>query len=349
MSEFVKRALNDDFMWDAISSHLPAARKSNTDFLNFNCPVCGDRKGRGGVKKDIKGIGVFCFNCDLRILYANGDPLSRRLQSFLSALGLSEREVKMLNFRALQIRKIVSSIDTPDRPAQLWTPRFRALDLPPNTYSLSTWAEQECSDPQFIAAAEYALSRGEDFYERGDLMWSSDKDWADRLIIPFFFRGEIAGWTGRAVTKGQEPKYKNNMQTDYLFNNHLIGESKNRFLVLVEGVPDAIAIGGVSPLGAKLSANQASWLKSTGKRIIVVPDRDEAGGRMIDHALNNEWMVAFPRLAPGRSTGNNWWDESCKDCADAVQRHGRLYTLRSIIETATDNKLEINVKRKWMI
>ena len=111
-----------------------------------------------------------------------------------------------------------------------------------------------------------------------------------------------------------------------------------KFIILVEGQFDALAIDGVSTQGAKLSDQQAYWINDQRKQVIVVPDRDKAGQLMIDLALKHNWMVSIPE-----------WDDDVKDANDAVLTYGRLYTVRSIIDNATDNKLRINLARKKMM
>lgn len=348
MSVVTTPKISDDFLWTAVASHLPAARKSNTDFINFNCPLCGDRKHRGGVKRNHDGLGVYCFNCDFRTAYVLGKSLYRNMRVFLKAIGVSENEIKLLNLRSMQLKQMMGTLDPHQVEVRHYIPKFAELELPAKAKPLDQLAEEGCEDPLFIRAVEYALSRGDEIYDRANFHWSPDPEWADRLIIPFYFQDKIAGWTGRASDPAMKPRYKNSMQTGFLYNNHFIYHRDRQYILLVEGIVDAIAIDGVSPLGAKLSADQISWLNNSGKKIIVVPDMDEEGDRQIDRALDNDWMVAFPRLKAATTAGGNWWHPSCKDCADAVLRHGRLYTLRSIIETATMNKLEINTKRKWI-
>ena len=74
-----------------------------------------------------------------------------------------------------------------------------------------------------------------------------------------------------------------------------------------------------------------------GKRIILGTDRDEPGKELIDKALALGWEVSFPDWAP-----------DIKDAADAVARYGRVATLQSIIDSATNNKIKIEVKAKML-
>jgi DNA primase len=97
-------------------------------------------------------------------------------------------------------------------------------------------------------------------------------------------------------------------------------------------------------MGAKLSDNQTRWINSANKTPILVIDRDSSGQRNVAVALRNKWHAAFPRLA---SAG--WWDADVKDTAEAVKRYGRLYTLQSILKTATNDPRKIEVWSKLLI
>jgi hypothetical protein len=66
-----------------------------------------------------------------------------------------------------------------------------------------------------------------------------------------------------------------------------------------------------------------------------VPDRDRSGKRLLDKALEYGWAVSFPL-----------WEPDVKDCADAHQRYGKLYTLRSILADTETSALKIKLRSK---
>jgi hypothetical protein len=355
MNPFVSKLLNDDFVWDAVVSYLPTgSRRSNTDFLKFNCPMCVtrgetmDKKNRGGAKRSSEGLGISCFNCGFASRYVPGQLLSNNFKNFMRALGMPDLEVSRLNHKAFMLSRVVEDSNTEPqyRGEAAFAPAFPPVSLPPDTLPLMDWADAGCDDPDFIAVVGYALDRGQGIADKA--MWTPEPEWRQRMIIPFHFRDSVVGWTGRFIHEATEaePKYMSQVPTDFLYNNRVMDLRDRRFLLMPEGVLDADAVDGISPLGAKLSPRQARWIKDSGKTVIVIPDRDKSGQRLIDSALEHGWHVAFPRLSRG---GNNWWEEDCKDCAEAVKRYGRLYTLRSIIETASASRLEIEVRRKWLI
>jgi hypothetical protein len=71
-----------------------------------------------------------------------------------------------------------------------------------------------------------------------------------------------------------------------------------------------------------------------GKEVIVIPDQDRAGLILIKQAIEYGWSVAFPT-----------WDNDVKDCADAVQRYGRLFVTVDAIKTAQKGAIKIGVAR----
>ena len=71
------------------------------------------------------------------------------------------------------------------------------------------------------------------------------------------------------------------------------------------------------------------------REVIVVPDRDRAGVKLIDNAIEYGWSVSFPV-----------WQETCKDINEAVVKYGRLFVLKSIIDAKESSKLKIELMKK---
>ena len=352
---YTEQILSNDFLWVALMEGISTRRrkKGGANFINICCTMCVERgetpdtKYRCGIKRE-SYIGVHCFNCGLRAKHRAGEPLSTNMKKFLLSLGLDEMAVKRLAYRAHTIAAMVEK--SPEAQALVdidISMKFPAKLLPPKSASFETWANQGCLDPDFIATAEYLFSRGAELSRSTTFYWSPETtdDINKRLIIPFYHQGEIVGWTGRAIDPSIEPKYHSQVAKDYLFNNSVLYDRNRSYVILIEGVLDALAIDGVGTLGAKLNDRQCAWVESFGKDIIVVADRDASGQRLIDIALKRGWQVAFPALTSNHAS-RNWWEPNCKDVAEAVDRYGRLYVLTSILKTATGDNMEINLKRK---
>ena len=96
-------------------------------------------------------------------------------------------------------------------------------------------------------------------------------------------------------------------------------------------------IDGIAVQGNHVTAEQAHLINKLNKRVIVCPDRDNAGKEFIEQALTLDWEVSFPP-----------WHTDIKDAADAVLKYGRLATVSSIIQHATGNQLKARVKAKML-
>ena len=91
----------------------------------------------------------------------------------------------------------------------------------------------------------------------------------------------------------------------------------------------------VSILGSEINDTQRELIDGLARQVIVVPDRDAPGEKLINQAMELGWSVAFPE-----------WGEGVDDVADAVLKYGRLFTIQSILKTTEKSKLKIDLKRK---
>ena len=351
-------ALADDFIWSAIQGSLSSTRRGSNGATMINCPMCvlrgesPDKRYRCGISRRPNGVVIHCFNCAFATEFKIGEYFPKNLRDFLERIGVPSTQVQRLKYKADQYRKMLSgNIAAQAVIPTTFRPSFQPAELPPNSYTLEQWADNDLEDDDFFEVASYLFSRGDAIADPSQFYWSpeTENDINRRLLIPFRYDGQIVGWTGRLIDPSSptRPKYYNGVQpANYLFNNEVMA-LKRRFLLVVEGPLDAKAVDGVATLGAKLSNEQAQWLNTCGHQIIVLADRDSSGQRMIDHALANNWMVSFPRLKDGHGF-QNWWEPDCKDAAEASKRYGKLYTMRSVMASATAQKIEIGVKRKLL-
>ena len=107
------------------------------------------------------------------------------------------------------------------------------------------------------------------------------------------------------LTEGLKKLRYSNIKTSQLDSEILLSEAINKdrkYIIITEGVLDALAIDSVSSLGNKLTQGQIDLINSIGKTVIVCPDRDKSGGNLIDVAVENNWLVSFPQ-----------WENNIKD------------------------------------
>jgi hypothetical protein len=216
-------------------------------------------------------------------------------------------------------------------------PTFNTVPLPDDAVRLADhqWAEAGTIPERMVNVFAYMLER--DLHiDDIDYHWSPSLGYRDRLIIPFYFEGRVVGWTARAITPDKKPKYLTEVQPGYVFN--LDEQRHNKvFAIVCEGQLDALHVEGCALGGSEISDQQAMLLNRLQKQIIVCPDRDKAGSKLVERAIELGWSVSMPD-----------WAEDINDIGDAVARYGRLYTLHSIATSATDSPLKIRLKaKKW--
>jgi hypothetical protein len=213
---------------------------------------------------------------------------------------------------------------------------LKERELPDDTLSIMDWIKSEQLpeiEKDIGPVIDYIVSRGMEL-EWYNWMWSAAPGYKDRVIIPFYHEGKIVGWTGRKITDGK-PKYLTDAQPGYVFN--IDSQTfERKYIIVVEGQFDAIAIDGCAIMHNEPNETQCNRINMLNKEVVVVPDRDRAGAKMLKAALAHGWSVSLPP-----------WEDDIKDVADAVKRYGRLYTLTTILKYRAHGEINLNLlKRK---
>ena len=329
---------------NTILTSLPAGRKKTpSGWISFNAPCCvyngesADKKKRGGIMISADGtVSYHCFNCGFKASYVIGRKLTFKMRQFMGYIGIPDDTIRKLAIEAMREEEG----DTKYERKKFVT--FEKRELPIATKNLEHWLEKmlevglKSEDTESInKLLKYLESRGigPDWY---DFMYSSNKNWDvnKRLLIPFYWRGDIVGFTGRMFEQSDKVKYYTDVQPGYVFNMDAQDWTR-KFVLVTEGPFDAITVSGVSILGSEINDTQRELIDSLGRQVIVVPDRDAPGGKLINQAMEFGWGVAFPD-----------WEDGVDDVADAVLKYGRLFTIQSILKTTERSKLKIDLKRK---
>lgn len=322
---------------DIFRSILPAkSRSSPSGWTTFNAPCCHhrghkpDTRKRAGVRFD-QGIVYNCFNCKFTTGWQPGSPFGEKMKTLCRWLGASDDTIKELIFEALK----TESEDY--RPQQIFSTDFTEKDLPEAAMPVSKWLDlYDDMIAEFLnPVVTYIVERGFDPMSN-NFYWSPAAGYADRVILPYYYRGKIVGSTARKITKGK-PKYISDQHPHFVYNLDNQNEHR-RYLLVTEGQFDALSIDGVGLLTNDISEQQSRIINSVGKEVIVIPDQDTAGLNIIDRAVELGWSVAFPN-----------WDADIKDCADAVQRYGKLFVIVDAIETAEKNPIKIEMSKRALI
>lgn len=311
-------------------SYLPFKRKqTSSGWMSFDAPCCvhngetPDTRQRGGfISHANGGFSYHCFNCGFKTSWQPGRQISQKNKSFFRWINVPTSKVNDWSIEAL---KLLDS-ETGDK---VTFKEFEDKPLPLESMLLS---EALVNNDEAVKCLEYILDRGYTL-EQFDWMYSPMPGYRDRIIIPFYHNKKCVGYTARKVTSGS-PKYLSESQTGYVFN---IDKQKysSKVVFVCEGPFDALALDGVAILTNLPNEQQKAIINSLGKTVIVVPDRDHTGMGFVKEAMELGWLVAIPN-----------WEDDIKDASEAFKRYGKLFTIKSILDTATDNRVKLELLMK---
>jgi len=347
---------------DKINSLLIGkSRITPSGWVSINCPACvyngepsPDTRFRGGLKINMDGAVTYnCHRCHFKAHWRPGLYLGRKMQLFLNYLNMDYSEIEKLTFDIWRENQLITAnptIFTQIEPT-FFNKSFAEVELPTNARSIYELLENNFSNKDFLDSINYLIeNRGSIIAKSYDYYWSPEKkNGINRsLLIPFYYEDKIVGWSARRIDK-TKVRYYSSTPADYIFMNHNLSKKNRKYVILVEGVFDSIAIDGVAALGGSLNKKQINWINGSGKEIIVVPDRSKDASTLIETAIDQNWYVSIPPRndAPSYTddgTINIWsWHSDVKDAADAVKKYGRLFTVQSIIENKTKDKIKIQL------
>lgn len=316
---------------DAFLAVVPSGRRSARGWMNFNCPMCGDTRGRCGVMvTPTGGFRARCFNsgCTLSDSPTGWEPGSGfggRPRKLYEALGGDVRD--------LPIDAILRKADTFDLrggrvSAEAPRLRFDRMDLPVGCAPL--WEAEPTTDGEergLMSCVSYLEERlGAEMAEAISPMWSPRHPF--HVITAFRHHGEVVGWQGRKSTPGKD-RFIGQSPADYVYRQDTLERTDARAAIVVEGVTDADAILGVGIRNSTPTKKQVALLEGCGQRIIVLPDWQADATRLIDEAERRGWDVSVPE-----------WDPGIKDATEAARRYGRLYAVASVVSGAGRNYLK---------
>ena len=329
-------------------TRLPVKKKTTpSGWTSFNAPCCHhfgesqDTRGRGGVRiPPDGGIQFHCFNCGFKANYTPGRNLNYKMKRFLGYMGFTTEEIRKMGLEALRHMDETVTTKREYKPMN-----FTEKPLPKGSKPIMHWVNENDLEARglvngLVKAIEHVNDRHlklEDypFY----YSTNTDNQMDQRLLIPFYHKQKIIGYTARWLGEKNYriAKYFTDVPPGYVFNCDV--QNYNRqFVLVMEGPLDAIALDGVAVLGSEPNQRQAEMIGNLQRKVVVVPDRDDAGRKMITKAVDYGWSVAFPR-----------WGEGVVDVGDAIVKYGKLLTMKSILATIQDTKLkiELNAKR-WL-
>jgi len=312
-----------------VVSFLPGKRKQTASgWISFNAPCCihrndtQDKRQRGGIKPSSDGSWSYhCFNCGYTASFVLGRNLTFKARKLLEWMNVPTEEIERINLESLKHKSIEGLLgDRQEVIQRLQSIEFEDRDLPAETQELNEFAKEylqkRCVPLDYPFLYKTMPRRG--------------------VVIPFTHNNQVVGHTTRFLDD-RTPRYIQDIQPGYVFGTDL-QKSNWQTAIVVEGVFDALSINGLAVLHAEINDAQVRLIRSLGRDVIVVPDQDEAGIKLVDRAVELGWAVSMPE-----------WPDGVKDVNDAVIRWGRLATLLTIMQAKETSKIKIQLRKKQLV
>jgi DNA primase len=253
---------------------------------------------------------------------------------------------------------------------------------PDSWEALLNAAEDEQIDPETLEKAGLVIERkdGSGYYDR----------YRNRVIFPLFSHiGKVLGFAGRILDgDSDQPKYINSPETKVYHKKEVLyglyqgkrSIRKEEEVLLVEGYTDVISLyqagiqNVVASSGTALTPEQVQMLDRYAKRVLMLYDADEAGGRAAVRAMDlalEEGMGAYAVELPDGEDPDSYVQERggeafTEHVADARQdlptfryararRQGQLDTPEDRVEVQRDIMESIaripdpNLRREYVV
>lgn len=312
---------------------VPGKKKlTQSGWHSFNAICChnrghkADRRGRGGIKFDGENWSYHCFNCGFKCNFVLGRTIGKNTRQFLSYCGMDKDDINKYSLESLQHKDLLDFTKAKREKKKI---KFKETHLP----DAELIDENNPKHEVFVKYLNKRKIRVGDY----PFMCTPDAEGrqANRVIIPYTYENKIVGHTSRYLDD-RTPKFINDQQQGYVFGYDL-QKPEYEVCIVTEGIFDALSINGCALTHNTISEDQAQILKNLNKKVIVVPDQDKTGLQICDKALELGFYVSIPN-----------WEDDVKDVNDSVVKYGKLATLLSILQSATNSKIKIEIKRKQL-
>jgi hypothetical protein len=320
------------------------------NWKRINCPFCvyrgetkPDKKKSASYIVNYNGeIKYHCFRCKITFYWKPYSPLNSKHEEFLVLLGLNVDDIKRISFEILRYSITENNSETRNNSKIEFslTLKEEKFELPKESKTIEKWLNLNCENRNFIDTCKYLIERGEHLLNSYEYYWTPYVKFTRSLILPFFKNGEIVGFTARYIDSTKKQKYFMKRPKNLFFNYDILF-SDQEYVFIVEGPFDAISVNGIAVCGSKINREQIELLKKFDKEYIVVPDRLKTVTNFIEVAEENNWWIS---VVPYIHYNNNpIWEPDIKDCADAVKKYGKLYTIYSLLENKSKNYIKSKI------
>lgn len=289
-------------------------RGYDSGIRTFDCPLCGDRAGRGWV--GVQGWGVGCFNagCDAEPNLPGG------------AVEWARRVLK-LGTRAEAWRHLERSFGGAAVAPLAPTPRGDDFCRLPDGFH--TFAEDTILREPFLFFARRQWGVGLEDALRWRLGWTLRGRHAFRVVIPIDMGGRPVGFQTRTIKDGVKPKYLTSSNVAgrhapeaecgrpaaaMLFNADAI--RRGREAVLVEGAGDVMgwhathaSPPAVGLLGVALTAEKIAVVRAAGPSRVVValdaqPDAQRRAAAHVEDLRAHDLDAVLGAWVGGKDAGS---------------------------------------------
>lgn len=310
---------------------VPGRKKlTQSGWHSFNAVCChhrghkADRRGRGGIKFDGDNWSMHCFNCGFKCGFTLGKSLTKNTKMLLNWCGVDESQVQKWSLESLQHKDLLSYIQVKKQKRKV---KFKDHELPEGELL-------DSNNEKHKVFIDYLSNRKIDYRDYPYMVTLNEPGrMGNRIIIPYTYNNKIVGHTSRFLDN-KIPKYINEQQPGYVFGLDF-QKPDWQVCILVEGIFDALSLNACALTHNTINDDQAYLLSMLNRKIIFVPDRDKTGLATCDKALELGYSVSIPE-----------WDVDVKDVNDAVVKYGKFSTLLSILQTATSNKVKVEMQRR---
>jgi len=312
-----------------VVSFLPGKRKQTASgWISFNAPCCihrgdsQDKRQRGGIKLGTDGSWSYhCFNCGYTASFILGRNLTFKARKLLEWMLVPQEEIERINLESLKHKSIEGLLgERQEIINRLQKIEFEDRDLPADTQPLTeqakTYLRNRCVPLDYPFLYKTMPRPG--------------------IVIPFTHENQVVGHTTRFLDN-HTPRYIQDIQPGYVFGTDL-QKSTWQTTIVVEGVFDALSINGLAVLHAEINDAQVKLIRSLGRDVVVVPDQDSAGMKLVDRAVELGWSVSMPD-----------WPLGVKDVNDAVIKLGKLGVLLTIMQARETSKIKIELRKKQLV
>ena len=336
---------------DAIMQNIGTLKGTPSGWQKRNCMMCHHR-GHGADKRERFGIlftqdggmNVNCFNCGFGTGWHPQSQLGEKMMQFLQAIGVPEEDIKRLKFEAF--REATNQRVNDFRLKGSVTAKWTEIEFLKDCHPIRYWLDQNCTDRNFLRVVEYAEGRG--ILDIDKMYWTPCKEdreriYNRRIVVPYFYKGDIVGFTGRIAAHNPPkttPKYMQEMPLSFIYGTDHQQDFNRKFIIITEGIFDALVTDGIATLHNNINEDQATIINSLPGQKILCPDRDKDGDDLIEIAIKHRWAVAFPNW------GRNDHGKPVKDAGEAAEIYGDLLTIKSIIDSRETDAQDIRIKRK---